>query len=414
MAIDFSLSPEQRELQLQARKFARAHLTEVAAICRQQTDPLARFAATQPIYAEMVKAGYLRRIFPRAAGGDGNGMLEFAILAEEFMAVDVNVPLTMFACMLGLSPLLFGGTPEQVARWMPQFLDGTGTPLAAFGFSEPEGSANFASSAPGTGVATTVRREGDELVINGRKAWASNAAGWNNSGADVTTVVCRTEDSLSPDNSVAVVVVPGGTAGIVCEDPIDSLGHRAHLLPRVRYDEVRVPLDHLIGRPGDGVTLAEQSFTATAAVVGAFAVGVMREAFDTVLAFARREKRGGASPIIDYQAVGYALADAKMRIEAIRAMTWRACFALDADEPGAKELSLQTKVFGAETAVEVISRLMLVMGVSSYDHDHRIAALLQDASAFPLFDGGNLGVRRRQLHALMQAEDYNPLTTAGN
>ena len=102
-----------------------------------------------------------------------------------------------------------------------------------------------------------------------------------------------------------------------------------------------------------------------------------------------------------------------MKIEAIRAMTWRACFALDTEEPGAKELSLQTKVFGAETAVEVITKLMLVMGVSSYDHDHRIAALLQDASAFPLFDGGNLGVRRRQLHELMQAEGYDPLTAAG-
>jgi butyryl-CoA dehydrogenase len=316
--------------------------------------------------------------------------------------------------MLGLSPLLFGGTAEQVGRWMPQFLDRSGAPLAAFGFSEPTGSANFASSAPGTGVTTTVRREGEELVINGRKAWVSNAAGWDNRGADITTVVCRTDSSLSPANAVAVVIVPGGTAGIVCEEPIDSLGHRAHLLPRVRYDNVRVPMDNLIGQPGDGVALSEQSFTATAAVVGAFAVGVMREAFDTVLTFAKSEKRGGPSPILDYQAVGYALADAKMKIEAVRAMTWRACFALDTEEPGAKELSLQTKVFGAETAVEVVSKLMQVMGVSSYDHEHRIAALLQDASAFPLFDGGNLGVRRRQLHELMQAEDYDPLTAAGN
>ena len=413
MAIDFSLSGEQRELRREARDFAHTHLAAVAGICRQQSDPQTRFAATQPIYAEMVKAGYLRRIFPQAVGGDGEGMLEFAILAEEFMAVDVNVPLTMFACMLGLSPLLFGGTPEQVSRWMPQFLNGSGTPLAAFGFSEPAGSANFASSAPGTGVATTVRRDGDELVINGRKAWASNAAGWDNRGADISTVVCRTDKSMSPDNAVAVVVVPAGTDGIICEDPIESMGHRAHLLPRVRYDDVRVPLDHLIGQPGDGVALAEQSFTATAAVVGAFAVGVMREAFDTVLSFSRKEKRGGPAPIIDYQAVGHALADAKMRIEAIRAMTWRACFALDAGEPGAKELSIQTKVFGAETAVEVISKLMLVMGVSSYDHDHRVAALLQDACAFPLFDGGNLGVRRRQLHELMQADGYDSLTAAG-
>ena len=214
MAIDFTLTQEQRELRREARDFAHTHLTAVAAICRQETDPHSRFAATQPIYAEMVKAGYLRRIFPKAVGGDGNGMVEFAILAEEFMAVDVNVPLTMFACMLGLSPLLYGGTSEQIARWMPQFLNGSGTPLAAFGFSEPAGSANFSSSAPGTGVATTVRRDGGNLVINGRKAWVSNAAGWDNRGADISTVVCRSDTSMSPDNAVAVVIVPGGTEGL--------------------------------------------------------------------------------------------------------------------------------------------------------------------------------------------------------
>jgi len=174
-----------------------------------------------------------------------------------------------------------------------------------------------------------------------------------------------------------------------------------------------VPREHLVGAPGGGVALVEQAFTATAAVVGAFAAGVMRAAFEEVLAFARTETRGGAVPIIEHQAVGHALADAKMRIEATRALTWQACHALDSEAPGAAELALQTKVLGSETAVAVITSLMQVMGVSSYEHEHRIAGLLQDAMAFPLFDGGNLGVRRRQLHAMMMAPGYDPLTAAG-
>lgn len=412
MAIDFTLTPGQRELQLQCRDFAARHLAGVREATHSLPSPEARFAATRPVFAEMVRAGFLRRILPAPAGGDGGAMVDFAIMAEEFMAADVNVPLTMFACMLGLSPVLFGGSPAQLAQWLPPFLAREGTPLAAFGFSEPAGSANFASSAPGTGVATRVRAEGGELVIDGAKVWVSNAAGWDGQGPEVTTLVCRADDSVQPGGGVVVVIVPGGRPGFGVDGCIDSLGHRAHLMPRTRYDGVRVPRENLIAHP-DGVALIEASFTATAAVVGAFAVGVMRAAFDAVLDFAKSERRGGAVPIIEHQAVGYALADAKMRIEAIRAMTLRACHALDAGEPGAAELSLQTKVLGGETAVEVITRLFQVMGISSYSHEHPLAGLLQDAMAFPLFDGGNLGVRRRQLHAMMAAPDYDPLRASG-
>ena len=82
--------------------------------------------------------------------------------------------------------------------------------------------------------------------------------------------------------------------------------------------------------------------------------------------FARTERRGGAVPIIEYQAVGYALADAKTAIEAVRALSWRAAHAVDAHTPGALELALHAKVFGSETAVRIITDLMRVVGVDSF------------------------------------------------
>ena len=169
----------------------------------------------------------------------------------------------------------------------------------------------------------------------------------------------------------------------------------------------------MIGPVGAGKGLVEACFTGTAPIVGVFAVGLMRAAFDATLAFARTERRGGAVPVIEHQAVGYALADAKGAIEATRSLSWRAAHAVDTRAPGALELALHAKIFGSETAVRVIAELMRVVGIDSYDRDMPLGALLADALVLPLFDGGNMGVRRRQLHELMQAPDYDPLTAAG-
>ncbi len=260
---------------------------------------------------------------------------------------------------------------------------------------------------------TTAKLEADQWVINGAKQWVSSATGWGGKGADLICVVCRTDPTAPPDKAISVVAVEGPADGIVLERALESVGHRAHLTPRFKIVGVRARKDNIIGGPGAGLQLVEGAFTGTAALVGVFGAALMRAAFDFALNFARTERRGGAVPIIEHQAVGYALADAKTAIEATRALSWRACAALDAQAPGAFELSLQAKIFGSETAVRVITDLMRVVGIDSYDHQLPLAGLLQDALAYPLFDGGNMGVRRRQLHGLLMGEGYDPLTAFG-
>ena len=76
-------------------------------------------------------------------------------------------------------------------------------------------------------------------------------------------------------------------------------------------------------------------------------------------------------------------------------------------------MALQAKIYGSETAVRVIAELMKVVGIDSYDHELPLARLMQDALVLPIFDGGNMGVRRRQLHDLMKGAAYDPLAACG-
>jgi len=412
MAIDFTLTTAQRELQLQSRQFAGDVLAGAVAAELLPT-PEGRFLATRSTYEAMVAAGYLRKCIPAPAGGDNAGLIDMAIMAEEFYSVNPSVTLTMLGTVLGLLPILLGGTPEQCGRLLAPFLKTSGAPLAAFCFSEPGGSANAASPV-GEGVRTRAERDGNNWVINGAKKWTSAATGWDRDGADVLCVVCRTNASVPPEQGVSVIAVEGPSSGIKFERAINAIGHRAHLVPQFTLENVTAPRANLLGQEGGGLALTTGAFTGTAALVGIFGVALMRAAFEFALRFARTERRGGAHPIIEHQAVGYALADAKTAIEAARCLSWRACHALDVMSPAAEELAVQAKIYGSETAVRVITDLMRVVGIDSYDHEAPFGRLLQDALALPIFDGGNMGIRRRQLHTLLMRPDYDPLTTAGS
>src|SRR3981081_3098760 len=169
---------------------------------------------------------------------------------------------------------------------------------------------------------------GDRWVINGRKKWVSSATGWDRKGADILCVVCRTALDAPPEKAISIIAVERPASGIVFERAIESVGHRAHLTPQFGFENVSAPRHHLLGEEGGGLALTAASFTGTAALVGIFGVALMRAAFDFALHFARTERRGGVHPIIEHQAVGYALADAKTTIEAARYLSWRACHAV--------------------------------------------------------------------------------------
>src|SRR5580704_13049648 len=278
MPIDFSLSPEQRAVQERARDLARDVLTAARAATHGLATPEQRFAASRPYYRALVQAGLLRRLIPPPLGGEMTGLVDLAIEAEELMAVETSVPLSVFSTGLGLMPLLFFGTAEQQSRLLAPFLSGDDEPLAGLAFSEPGGTANFRQPGSDVGIQTVARRDGDEWVITGRKKWTPHASGWDGQGAELLTVACRTDLDAPPDESLAVLAVPGRAHGIVIDKALPIIGHQAALVCEVSFDEVRVPAGNVLGAPGDGIRILDTVFSATATLVGAFAVGVMRAA----------------------------------------------------------------------------------------------------------------------------------------
>lgn len=409
MSVSFALSPEQQQLKAAARSFAKEHLAPLMVRVRAERDPMTRSRLLRPVLEAAVSGGMLRGLIPEPFGGTANNGVDAAIFIEEIAAESPDFFISMAGPLIALAPVYEAGSAEQITQFVSPFLASEGAPVAAMAFSEPEGSVNFDAEAPAAGVLTTAVPDGDSWMINGRKAWTSLLPGWDGDGPDLMTIVCRTPGGIS-----LIVAEREHLAGhIEVEEYYDLPGLKGCMTTRVKLVNVRVPKSHLIGAEGDGARLTKNAFMASGASIGTFATAAARKAWEIAFDFASTQKRGGSAPIIHHQAVANVLADTKGRIEAMRLLSWRALGTVIAQEPYGAELALHAKIFGSESGVEVINDLIKVVGVTAYDENFPLVHYLSDALAYPIIEGSNTGLRRRQLQEMFLTDGFDPLGASG-
>jgi nitroalkane oxidase len=176
VAIDFTLSDSQQQLQKNAKDFAEGVLRPVAGQIDRAADGWQAFLAGREAYREMAHAGFTKSFIPASCGGAGFSMLDLAIAAEELTCVDVSVPTTLLGSGLGLQPVIQYGSPEQKERFLRPFADDPeGDLLASYAFTDVGGGANFDSPDPAGGMQTIARRDGEEWVITGEKHYTTTA-----------------------------------------------------------------------------------------------------------------------------------------------------------------------------------------------------------------------------------------------
>ncbi|EAW20638.1 acyl-CoA dehydrogenase family protein [Aspergillus fischeri NRRL 181] len=421
--VDFTLSNSEQQTRAAARSFAAAHLAGAQAIYSDLATPEERFQSLQPIYAAAVKANLIKAQVPAQIGGSSTNLVEAAILVEEFYAVEASASLTIFGTGLGLTPVALAYRPS-IQKFLDPFLASEGAPLASLVFSEPAGVANWLE--PGApGLQTTARREGDEWVVNGEKIWATNSAGWDFRGADLSCVVCRCVDegevaqASCPQDLIMILLVTrqdiqrNGPDCFQVLKHVETAGHKATSGPHIKYTNLRVPVENVLCAPGTGAPIVLHSFEISAMLVGAMGVGVQRAVFDAALAFSH-DTRGGTVPIAQRQSVADLLINIKMRTETSRYLTWKAAHCLTSG-PGEhaqrREHALLAKVHCSDAAVQSCLDAINAVGVSAYNLETPFASLLATALVLPIFDGGNVGIRRRALQDLFLEEGYQPWGT---
>jgi alkylation response protein AidB-like acyl-CoA dehydrogenase len=305
-------------------------------------------------------------------GGTGTGTLMMNVAIEEVAKACAASALILMIQDLGTLPIRLFGNDEQKLRFLPRCATGEWSP--AFALSEPG-----AGSDP-AGMITAARRDGDDWVISGSKAWISNCG-----IADFYIVFALSE---AEERRITAFIVESGRPGLSTGKLEHKLGIRGSPTGELRFDEVRVPGENVLGTAGKGLAVAFGTLERSRLGAAAQAVGIAQGATDYAVGYAR-ERRQFGRPIGEFQGIAFKLADMELRTAAARELLYRACAMADRRDPGAGKYASMAKVFASDTAMAVTVEAVQVLGGYGYVRDYPVERMMRDAKITQIYEGTN-------------------------
>ncbi|MGD2252954.1 MAG: acyl-CoA dehydrogenase family protein, partial [Anaerolineales bacterium] len=271
------------------------------------------------------------------------------------------------------APIAMFGSQGQKQRWLPGLASGKNG-IGSLGLTEPGGGTDLLG-----GVRTRAELDGDEWVINGSKAWITNA-----SQAPLIVTLCRS-DPEAGSRGFSLIVVPTDTKGLHIHPAEDKMGVRASPTHALTYEDVRVPKDHVLGKAGEGFHQTMQVLDVGRIGIGALTVGQARASFEEAVRYAKeREAFGGT--IARKQAIQFMLADAATNIDASRLMVHRSAWLKDQGLPFTKEAAMG-KLFASETAEKVCRDAIQVFGAYGYSREYPVERIYRDTRMMTIGEG---------------------------
>ncbi|XTZ17435.1 acyl-CoA dehydrogenase family protein [Micromonospora echinospora] len=331
----------------------------------------ARAEFPREVLRTLGRAGLLGLPYPEEHGGAAQPyevyLQVLEILASRWLAVAEAVSVHTLACF----PVAQYGSDELRKR-LPDMLGGE--LLGAYCLSEPQGGSDAAS------LATRATRDGDDYVLSGTKAWITHAH-----SADFYNVFCRT-GGPGP-KGISCLLADAGTPGITPQAVERTMGLRSSPVAQIAFDDARVPADRLVGGEGTGFTIAMSALDSGRLGIAACAVGLAQGALDYAVGYARERQQFGRT-IVDFQGLGFLLADLATQISAARALTLAAARLRDAGRPYSIEAA-KAKLFATDVAMRVTTDAVQVLGGAGYVADHPVERFMREAKVLQIVEGTN-------------------------
>ena len=365
--MNFDLTEEQIMIRNMVREFAE-DVVKPKAI---EIDVEARFPVET--FEQMGELGLLGIPFPEKYGGSGGDTISYALAVEEIGKVCGSTGLSYAAAVsLGATPIYLFGTEKQKETFLQPLASGKS--LGAFGLTEP----NAGSDAGGT--KTTAVKDGDEYVINGEKCFITNAT-----YADTVIVTAVTGKDERGKKNISAFIVPTDAEGITMQNNYDKMGVRGSDTTEIILQDVRVPVDNILGDPNKGFSQFLSTLDGGRISIGALSVGIAQGALDKALQYAKERKQFGKS-ISSFQAIQFKLADMAMEVELARNMVLKAAWLKDQEKPFSKEAAY-AKLFASETAVRNADKAVQIHGGYGYMREYEVERFMRDAKLLVIGEG---------------------------
>jgi alkylation response protein AidB-like acyl-CoA dehydrogenase len=301
----------------------------------------------------------------------GGDYFALCVALEELARVDSSVAITLEAGVsLGAMPIFRFGTEEQKREWLPRLC--SGERLAAFGLTEPGGGTDV----PG-GMRTTARLEDGHWVINGSKAFITNA------GTDVTAAV--TVAALTGEGEISTIIVPSGTPGFTVGKKYSKVGWNASDTRELSFTDVRVPEANLVGERGRGYAQFLRILDEGRIAIAALSVGLAQGCVDECLRYVREREAFGRA-IGEYQAIQFKIADMETRAHTARLAYYAAASRLLAGEPFKKEAAI-AKLVASNAAMDNARDATQIFGGYGFMNEYPVGRFYRDAKILEVGEG---------------------------
>lgn len=365
--LDFSLSPEQQHEQERAHAFAVNVMRPVA----RKYDESGAWATD--VYEAAFREGYLQALVPKECGGPGANQIEEALVCEELAWGCAGLYTSIMANGLAMTPVLVAGSDQQKKKWLGMLAEAP--KFAAFSLSEPDAGSDAGS------MKCRAEKKGDRYIVNGTKCYCTNGgyAAWY-------ALFCSTDPDKGA-RGTSCIVVPRDTPGLTIGKAMDKMGQRASNQVELHFENAEVPAENILGKEGMGFIIAMKTLDQTRAAVAAGGVGVARAAFEIALEYAKTRHQFG-KPIFSNQAISFMLADMAKKIEAARLLTWQAAWMTDRGLKNSKHSAI-AKTFATDTAMEVTTDAVQILGGNGYSRDYLVEKCMRDAKLLQIYEGTN-------------------------
>lgn len=364
--LDAHLSDGQRALLADTTELAATTLRSLAAA---GTDG----HVNRPLLEALAEHGLLGRLFTRQ--GDtwrpDVSALDLCLIREGLARACTEAETAFAVQGLGSFPLLQSGQPATVDAWLPRIA--AGTAVAAFALSEPQAGSDVAA------LALAATRDGDGFRLTGEKIWISNAP-----DADVYSVFARTTPGAGA-RGLTACLVPGDSPGLTGERLAMV---SPHPIGRLRFDEVFVPPEHVLGEVDRGMAVAMRTLDLFRPSVGAFGIGMAQAAIDATVRHAT-ERTAFGRPLKDFQAVSHPTADVAARVQAARLLVHQAANAYDAGVRPTTQVAAMAKLLATEVAQEAVDTAIQFHGAVALQQGHLLEHLYREVRAPRIYEGAS-------------------------
>jgi alkylation response protein AidB-like acyl-CoA dehydrogenase len=363
------LTEEQRAIQATAREFAHRELAP-------HVESWDRDAHFEPaVIGQLAELGFLGMMVPEQYDGLGLETLTYLVALEEIAAVDASTAVLMSVHnSLPTQMLLRWGTDEQKERYLKPMA--RGELLGAFALSEPDAGSDAAS------LRTQAVRDGDCWVLNGTKAWVSSGT-----HAGVVLAMARTDTTHDRKGArgIGAFIITPDMPGFSVGKKEDKMGLRSSPTVQLRFENMRVSKQNLLGEPAMGFIYAMQSLDAGRLGIAAQAVGIAQAALTYASKYAA-ERRQFGKPIKEFQAIQFKLADMAVRVASARALLHAAATARDRGQH-ITQFSAMAKLMASESAMAVTTEAIQIFGGYGYVKDYPVERLFRDAKVTEIYEG---------------------------